>query len=281
MVHEVGFKIGLVKLAVVFALYGGAFSAAAGDGKLRGTGGLLSIEGSAGGGISPWAVIAGYNEADQWSALAATSRTESDDYRLQTNSVAIGAYNRVELSLTRQAFTIPGGSLGQDILAAKVRLMGDLVYGPYPQISLGAQFKRSTEGATLNALGISDQKDMDLYASVSRLFLSGPLDRSWLVNATVRSTKAQQTGLLGFSADRKVVLEGSAAMLLNPYLALGMEYKNKPDELSGLREDAWKDVFVAWFPNKNLSLGVAYVDLGEIAGRKNQKGYFFTLQGQF
>ncbi len=130
-------------------------------------------------------------------------------------------------------------------------------------------------------MGIRDQKDVDLYASVSRLFLSGPLDRSWLVNATVRSTKAQQIGLLGFSADRKWVLETSTAMLLNRNLALGVEYKTKPDELSGLREDDWKDVFLAWFPNKNLTLAVAYVDLGTIAGRKNQNGYFFTLQGQF
>ena len=289
MVHDVGSdlpwlslkEVASAKLGVVLALCATAFSAAAGDGKLRGAGGLISIEGSAGGGISPWAVIAGYNEADQASALAASSRVETDDYQLQTNSVAIGAYNRVELSLTRQTFAIPGARLGQDILGAKVRLAGDLIYGPYPQVSLGAQYKRSTQGSTLSALGIRDQQDVDFYASVSRLFLSGPLDRSWLVNATVRSTKAQQTGLLGFSSNRKFVLEGSTAMLLNRYVALGLEYKTKPDELSGLREDDWKDVFLAWFPNKKLTLAVAYVDLGEIATRKNQNGYFFTLQGQF
>ena len=241
----------------------------------------MSIEGTAGGGISPWAVIAGYNEADQWSLLAASARTELDNYQLQTNSVAIGGYNRVELSFARQTFTIPGGRLGQDILGAKVRLAGDLIYGPYPQVSVGAQFKRNTEGATLDALGIAEHDDVDFYASVSRLFLSGPLDRSWLVNATVRSTKAQQTGLLGFGADRKFVLEASTAMLVNRYVAVGMEYKAKPDLLSGLREDDWKDIFVAWFPSKNLTLAVAYVDLGVIAGRKNQNGYFFTLQGQF
>jgi len=277
----VGLKIASAKLGVVLALCATALSAYAGDGKLLGTGGLISIEGSAGGGISPWAVIAGYNEADQWSALAASAWLATDDYQLQSNTVAIGAYNRAELSVTRQTLTIPGGHLGQNIVGAKVRLIGDLVYGSYPQISLGAQLKRSTEGATLDALGIRDQKDIDLYASVSRLFLSGPMDRSWLVNATLRSTKAQQTGLLGFSADRKWVLEASTAMLLNRNLALGVEYKTKPDELNGLREDDWKDVFLAWFPNKNLTLAVAYVDLGAIAGRKSQSGYFFTLQGQF
>ena len=281
MVHDVGLKTGSANLGVVLAMCATAFSACAGDGKLLGAGGLMSIEGTAGGGISPWAVIAGYNEADQWSLLASSARTETDDYQLQTNSVAFGGYNRVELSFARQTFTIPGGRLGQDILGAKVRLAGDLIYGPYPQVSVGAQFKRSTEGATLDALGIADHNDVDFYASVSRLFLSGPLDRSWLVNATLRSTKAQQTGLLGFGVDRKFVLEASTAMLLNRYVALGMEYKAKPDLLSGLREDDWKDIFVAWFPNKNLTLALAYVDLGSIAGRKNQNGYFFTLQGQF
>ena len=278
---DVGLKIDSVKFGIVFALCTTTFLAYAGDGKLLGTGGLLSIEGSAGGGISPWAAIAGYDEADQWGALAASSRVATDDYQLQTNGVALGFYNRVELSFTRQNFTIPGGRLGQDILGAKVRVAGDLIFGPFPQISVGAQFKRSTEGTTLSALGIADQKDVDLYASVSRLFLSGPLDRSWLVNATVRSTKAQQTGLLGFSSDRKWVLEGSTAMLLNRNLALGVEYRTKPDQIPGLREDDWKDVFLAWFPSKNLTLAVAYVDLGSIAGRKNQNGYFFTLQGQF
>jgi len=130
-------------------------------------------------------------------------------------------------------------------------------------------------------VAIGDGLFVDFYASVSRLFLSGPLDRRWLVNATVRSTKAQQTGLLGFGADRKFVLEASTAMLVNRYVAVGMEYKAKPDLLSGLREDDWRDIFVAWFPSKNLTLAVAYVDLGVIAGRKNQNGYFFTLQGQF
>ena len=70
-------------------------------------------------------------------------------------------------------------------------------------------------------------------------------------------------------------------MLLHQTLALGMEYKTKPDQIPGLREDDWKDVFLAWFPNKNLTIAIAYVDLGSIAGRKNQNGYFFTLQGQF
>ena len=32
----------------------------------------------------------------------------------------------------------------------------------------------------------------------------------------------------------------------------------------GLREDDWKDIFIAWAPSKNLSLTLAWVDLGHI-----------------
>ncbi len=269
------------KMCLWVSAFALAHPALGADGKLLGTGGLVSIEGNAGGGITPWAVLAGYGENDQWSASAAVTQVQTQDFRLRSASVALGIYNRVELSFARQRFDIPNDTLGQEIFGAKVRVAGDLIYGSLPQVSLGTQFKRSTDANTLAALGIADTRDVDLYASVSRLFLQGPFDRSTLVNATVRSTKAQQTGLLGFSAKRKLVFEGSAALLLSRSLALGLEYKSKPDQLPGLREDAWRDVFLSWFPNKNLTLALAYVDLGAVAGKKNQSGYFFTLQGQF
>jgi hypothetical protein len=288
---DAGTQVDLMKdfAKTCFCISGFALAsyAAGADGKLLGTGGLMSIEGSAGGGITPWAVLAGYGENDQWSISAAVSQTQTQDFRLRSESAALGLFNRVELSFARQHFDTPNGLsaqgnvLGQDVFGAKVRVAGDLIYGSVPQLSVGAQFKRSTQANTLAALGISDSRDVDLYASVSRLFLSGPFDRSVLLNATARSTKAQQTGLLGFSKKRRLVFEGSAALLLNRSLALGLEYRIKPDQLPGLAEDAWKDVFLSWFPNKNLTLAIAYVDLGSIAGNKNQSGYFFTLQGQF
>ena len=57
------------------------------------------------------------------------------------------------------------------------------------------------------------------------------------------------------------------AWLLRKNLALGAEYRFKPNHLqalgaaaglgAALREDDWKDLFVAWAPSKNLSLTLA------------------------
>lgn len=257
----------------------------AADGKLLATSGLLSIEGSAGGGLTPWAVIAGYGEADQFGGSASYSQSQLQDFDLQTGAVAFGWRNRVELSLARQHLDLPASfgnaTLTQDVVGVKVRLAGDLIYDAWPQISLAAQFKSSGSPQQLLALGITDDQDVDYLLGVSRLFLDGPFSRNLLLNLGLRSTKAQQTGLLGFSTERDTVFEGSVVSLLNRSWALGMEFRQKPDALSGLTEQHWRDVFLAWFPNKQWSLALAHVDLGRIAGSRPQRGYFFTVQGSF
>ena len=43
-----------------------------------------------------------------------------------------------------------------------------------------------------------------------------------------------------------------------------------------LGESHWKDIFVAWFPNKNINLTLAYVDLGRIATINNQTGWYLS-----
>lgn len=219
------------------------------DGKLLGTGGLLSIEGSAGGGITPWAVITGYGEADQIGVSAALSRVDVQDFELSSGAVALGWRNRLELSLARQQLDVPGTmtdtTLAQTIYGLKVRLGGDLIYGQWPQLSAGVQYKSNSDGQTLAALGVRDQQDLDYTLSLSRLFLNGPFSRNFLLNLGLRSTKAQQTGLLGFSATRHSVFEGSAALLLNRSLAVGVEFREKPDALVGITEQHWRDVFIA------------------------------------
>lgn len=90
-------------------------------------------------------------------------------------------------------------------------------------------------------------------------------------------------GLLGFGGpkgDGGIQAEVSAAILLNKHLALGVEYRQKPDNL-GLGESDWQDIFVAWFPNKHISVTVAYVDLDTIAGLKGQNGGYLSVTGYY
>ena len=92
-------------------------------------------------------------------------------------------------------------------------------------------------------------------------------------------------GLLGFGGDKRdryqLQLESSAALFLNDGLAVGAEFRTKPDNLSLFREDDFADVFVAWFLNKHASLTLAHARLGQIADKPNQRGTYVSVQAAF
>ncbi|OYV01154.1 MAG: hypothetical protein CFE45_06075 [Burkholderiales bacterium PBB5] len=222
-------------------------------------------------------------------------------YRLDDAGLALGWNERLELSLARQrlatgdtgtALGLPGLVLQQDIVAAKWRITGDAVLDSdrwWPAIAVGVQAKHVDVGGlapTLTALG-ARRDGGDLYGSASKLLL-GP---GVLLNGTLRATRANQNGLLGFggSAHRAYTVqpEASVALLLNRSLAVGAEYRAKPDALNpsllgaGLKEDDWVDLFVAWAPLKNLSITAAWVDLGRIVpavDARRQTGAYLSLQ---
>lgn len=264
------------------------------SGKLLLTGGVTQVEGSAGGGLSPWAVIGGYGTRDQIGGNAYYTRIHLSDYNLQSYGALVGIRDRVELSVSRQAFDTEavGAALGlgqgftirQDTYGLKVKVAGDAVLEQdrwMPQIAVGVQHKRNNQAGLLSAIGAKRASGTDVYVSATKLYLA----QSLLLNATMRLTKANQFGILGFGGDRhdsyKPQFEGSAAYLLNRNLAIGAEYRSKPDNLNIAHEnDAW-DAFIAWAPAKNVSLTVAYVDLGNIVIRDNQRGWYASLQVGF
>ncbi len=274
---------------------------AQGQGKLLLTGGVSSIDGAAGGGLSPWALTGSYATQGETGATAYFTRLPTRDYALTGAGALLGFGERAELSIAKQAFSaggtgaalgLPGLRLRQTILGAKVRLGGDAVLDTdrwMPQIAIGAEYKRTDAGGlnpTLDALG-ARRHGVDVYLSATKLFLG----QSTLVNLTLRASRANQNGLLGFggrASDRYSLLpELSVAYLLNRHWAVGVEYRMKPDKLNpsvlgdALREDDWKDVFIAWAPNKHLSLTAAYVDLGRVVPGlqpRRQQGVYGSIQ---
>ena len=253
--------------------------------RVVGTGGGTMIEGSAGGGIVPWAVINGYGSSGEWSATAMATGVYVDDFTLKVIGASLSFDNRFELSVARQTFDLDtmGGELGQDIFGVKYKLAGELLYTAMPQITLGAQYKRVDDFAIPQAVGARDDWGLDVYVAASKVFFDAVAGRNVLLNGTVRATKANQTGLLGFGTqanhDYQFVFEASAAVLLTDNVALGIEYRQKPDELAFAREDDWQDVFLAWFINKHLSVVTAYANLGSIAGFEEQRGWYLSVEG--
>lgn len=260
------------------------------SGKLLLTGGVSTVEGAAGGGLVPWAFVGGYGTRDQIGGNVFITRVALNDYALTTTGALIGFRDRFEFSVARQAFDTravgaaldlgQGFTIHQNVVGAKVRLLGDAVLEQdrwLPQIALGVEYKTNDRGALLSAIGARDDHGVDAYASATKLYLA----QSLLVNVTLRATKANQFGLLGFGGDRtrgyRVQPEASAALLLNRHVAVGVEYRAKPDNLGVAQEDDAFDAFVAWAPNRHVSLTLAYVDLGNIVVA-SQRGAYASLQ---
>ena len=294
-----------------------AGAAQAGTGKLLLTGGVSSITGSAGGGITPWAVIGTNATEGELGVSSYATRAGTQDYALTSYGVALGYKDRVELSLARQDFdaapafalngiapfgVVPGQHIQMDVLGLKVRLAGDAILDAdtwMPQIAVGLEHKQVRPGSLQSVLDFlgTQTSGTDVYVSATKLLLGQGL----LLNGTLRYTNANQNGLLGFGSAapgknrRSLQPEFSIAYLLRPNLAVGAEYRFKPNNLqalgaaaglgAALREDDWKDLFIAWAPSKNVSLTLAYVDLGRIVPGvtrdRRQTGYYLSAQVAF
>jgi hypothetical protein len=260
---------------------------AAAGGRLTATGGLTPIEGSAGGGLVPWAVLAGTGTEDEIGGAVSATGVVVDDLRLESYGAALAFGNRVEVSFAHQRLEIEplDERLRQNVVGLKARLHGDLVYGRLPQLAVGVQYKHHMDFDLPRAVGAQDDQGVDVYVAASKLFIEGPFARSLLLNGTVRATRANQIGLLGFGGDRhggyRPAFEGSAAIFLTRELALGYEYRQKPDSLRFAHEHDWHDAFLAYFPSKHLGLIAAYTHLGDVAGLGVQDGVYVSVQAGF
>ncbi len=270
-------------LAVLLSLI--SVCAQAETSKVIATGGATTIEGSAGGGIVPWAVINGYASSDQWSFTAMNTAVYVDDFTLHSIGASLSIDNRFELSIAKQTFDLDtlGGKLGQDIVGIKYKLVGEVLYTAMPQISLGLQYKRVDDFALPQAVGARNDWGVDIYLAASKVYFDAIVGRNLVTNLTLRATKANQIGLLGFGTatnnNYQLQAEASIAVLLTDNIALGYEYKQKPDQLGFAEENDWQDIFMAWFVNKHLSVVGAYVDLGSIAGFEQQQGWYLSVEG--
>lgn len=275
-------------------LFSPTLMAQSNDGRLLATGAVGQIEGTAGGGIVPMAVLSGYGTRDESGGAAFYSAARTDDFGLTVLGASWTWQNRVEFSVARQELDITpiSNALGvgkpwlkQNILGMKIRVAGDVIYSDMPQIALGIQYKHHQDFFIPQAAGARKDSGTDLYLAATKVWLGGLWGYNVLLNGVVRATKANQGGLLGFGADKRdsyqAQYEVSAGVFLHSHWLVGGEFRAKPDNLSFAREDHWRDVFVAWFPDKQWSITAAWVDLGSIAGLGDQQGWYVSVQGSY
>ncbi|MEP7246145.1 MAG: DUF3034 family protein [Gammaproteobacteria bacterium] len=186
------------------------------QGKLHLTAGFNDVDGAGGAGLVPLAFVTGYGSRNSWGANAHYTTVNLDSFQLTAYGVAVGLFDRVELSFTQQNFEATHGALDglnvkQDIVGLKVKLLGDAVYlqnSWLPQVSVGAQYRNHKgihDAAAVGlpglvsptALGAKDDSGTDIYLSATKIFLGN----SFVVDVNLRYTKANQLGLLGFGGD--------------------------------------------------------------------------------
>ena len=274
--------------AISLGLLLNSLGAAAAD-RLAWTGAVTQVEGSAGGGLVPWALIGGLETTDQVGGSAFYSYVHTPDFALRTGGVSVGLYDRFEISFARQRIdagsVIPGLELGQDVVGVKVRVAGDALFAPdrwMPQIAIGVQGKRTLDFDQIpRAVGGRKAEDLEVYMAATKLYFADIGGRNLVLNATLRRTRANQFGLLGFGGDRRagfrLMPEVSAAVIVTENLLLGAEWRMKPNNLGAFAEDSAKDVFLAWNPTKMVSTTLAWVDLGQIAGKPAQRGVYASI----
>jgi len=264
-----------------------ASAAFAGD-RLQWTGAVTDVEGAAGGGLVPWALIGGLETDAEVGGSGFATYVTTEDFSLRAAGVAVGVADRLEISWARQRFdagsVVPGLTLGQDVVGLKIKVAGDAVFAPdqfLPQLAVGAEFKRTLNfDAVPRAVGAASGEGVDLYIAATKLYFAALAGRNVLLDVTLRRTRADQYGLLGFGGDGSGYSwepEASAAVFLTDQLLLGAEYRDKPNNLSAFREQSAEDAFLAWGPLKNLSVTAAWTDLGEIAGKRAQHGLYLSI----
>lgn len=261
------------------------------DSKLIATSGVSQIEGSSGGGLVSWATIAGYGEEGELSPSIYKTDVSTNDFRLSGQGFQLGIHNQYEISLAQQRFNSKSSALEirQNVVGVKAKLSGDLIYTSLPQISLGLQYKQLLDDDVAELIGVKKSSyDIDYYIAASKVQLSALRGYHILWNATLRATRANQFGLLGFGGrtesgqdDYQLMPEFSLAILPRDNLAIGIESRLKPDLIDGVKEDNARDIFFAYFPNKQFSVTLAYVDVGRIAGSDRQKGIYSSVSGYF
>ncbi len=267
---------------------------------------VTQVEGQAGGGIVPWGLLSAGKPT------VSATWVDTGDYTLSSVALQGSIANWVELSYAQITFDTgrhpkhdgltgtaldPNGEwllakVDVDVIGAKVKVLD--MNDTLPAVAVGFQFKKTNVTDTfLNAMG-ADDTGMDFYVAVTKIL---PIaSRKLLLNGTIRATKGNQLGILGFGSkwedDYQAEFETSIGVFLNDKTVVGLEYRMKPDNIDPLKEEDWGDLFFAYFPSKNMAIVAAAAVFGDIAAAEHgaaggnnfgldQRGLYLQVQTNF
>lgn len=257
---------------------------------------VTMVEGAAGSGTVPWALLSGGKPSGAFTYI------DVGDFRTFNIGFSTTFADRVEVSAIRNVVDLGAndiqkivsgvagqqtGNINFDVLGVKVKLLD--MSDNLPQIAVGAYYKRTDLdedvvnvvncGTAARAFGGTcdddDDSGWDAYIVATKVFPVG--SKKVLLNLALQYGKGNQLGILGFSDDSNIEAGLTAGYFIADNLVFGFDYRWKPDESPVFEEDDWWDIWMAWFPDKNVSIVAAYANLGDIvkeAADLNDDGAF-------
>jgi Protein of unknown function (DUF3034) len=260
---------------------------------------ITDVEGQAGGGLVPWALLSS-------GPTIALSHLTTPDLNVNTIGINTSFSNMVEVSYGR-AMLNDGGGVGSaalagqntdavDNLGVKVKLndMSDTM----PQFAVGLVYK-NTSGPLMDFLNTNlgiKKTGTDVYGAVSKIVNIG--GKNVLLNGVLRASKANEMGLLGFEGGTtagaktsySIKPEISAELFASSNVIFGAEYRAQPSNGVTatdpvIHQNSAYDFNVVYVASKNITLTAAYVSLGQVApavnGSNRQDGMFVQAQVNF
>jgi len=167
-------------------------------------------------------------------------------------------FKRLEVSYGYEAIAQDNATTKRkNNLGAKLLLLPENSFDTkfLPAISVGSIFKHTSNVG----LG-TDSSGADFYLVTTKLITQ--LGQPILLSGGVLSTKGKVTGVFGFDKDRDETLFGNFDVILPWNFIAGFEFKQGARYADFKNANYW-DAHIAWTPNKNLSLILAYVDAGK------------------
>ena len=161
-----------------------------------------------------------------------------------------------------------------------------------PAITIGAHYKYNDTiedidndlMGTLTAIGIEDNDGFDFTLSASKMIPGLP--RPVILTATLRSTEAAHIGLLGFTGDRELVVEGTVCVLATNRFFFATEYRQKPDEYTAAPglvagEDDWWTICAGYIVNDHMTVAGGYAHFGDVLNHDANSSWGVALKYEF
>lgn len=167
-------------------------------------------------------------------------------------------FNRLEVSYGYETVNQDNATAKhKNNIGAKLLILPENYAGAkfLPAVSIGAIWKQTSNVGT----GVDDNA-FDYYAVATKLVTQLPAPV--LVSGGALSTKGKTTGVFGYDKDRELTGFANIDVILPKNILAGFEYKQGANYSDWKDSDYW-DTHIAWTPDKNLTLVLAYVNAGD------------------